>query len=512
MRVPPEAPSTGPGVATCAGGGRMRTRVGAMAADRRSRLVLIVLSLGQFMSLLDTTAVNVTLPSIQHELHMSAVSVGWVMNAYLVTFGACLLVSGRLGDLVGRKQVFLVGLLVFTASSFACGLATTSAMLVAARFVQGIGAALECAMILGIIVDLFPDPAERDRAIGVYAFLGAAGGSIGLLVGGVITASIGWHWIFFLNVPIGVAAMGSGAVLIERREGLGISEGVDVAGALMITAAAMLAVTGFVEASSDGWGAPVTLGPLLGAIALSAGFLVLEGHLERPLVPMRVLRSRNLLCAGLSRAMFCFGSYGSFFLLVLYLQQVVGYGALGNGLAFLPNTLILSVFALVVTPWLAARVGSKPVHVAGLTAFACGLALLVFLPVHGSFWTAVFPAMLVLGTGGGVFTVANATIGMAESDSTDSGLVSGVINVSQQLGAALGIAVLASVSTLRTSSLIADGVGHDAAVVGGFHVGFGVAIGALCIGIVSGLIARGTPAAGKVEAIATFTIPDAEAL
>jgi MFS family permease len=421
---------------------------------------------------------------------MSQISLSWVSNAYLVTLGACLLIAGRLGDLLGRKQVFIAGLGVFTAASLLCGLSRSDVELVSFRFLQGVGAALECAMILGIIVNIFHEPAHRNRAISVYAFMTAAGGSIGLLIGGVVTASIGWHWIFFINIPIGVATMTVGVFVIERLAGIGIRQGVDIPGAFMVTAAALLAVVGFVEAGTKGWTSPVTLGSLVAAVTLGGGFVLLESRTSNPLVPVRVLRSRNLLCVGVSRAMFCFGSYGSFFLLVLYLQEVLGFGSLGNGLAFLPNTVFLSLLALTGAPRLMARIGNKWTQVIGLSGFAGGLIILVFLPVHGSFWANILPAMAVLGISGGTFTVPNTTIAMAQSVAGDSGLVSGVINVAQQMGAALGIAVLASVSSIRTGSLRAGGDSHDAAVVGGFHLGFMVAVGALVVGVTAGLLVR----------------------
>jgi EmrB/QacA subfamily drug resistance transporter len=481
---------------------------------RRLWVVLVVLCLGQFMALLDTTAVNVSLPSIQRELHISQISLSWVSNAYLVTLGACLLVAGRLGDLLGRKQIFIAGLGVFIVASLLCGISHSEFELVSCRFLQGVGAALECAMILGIIVGVFPDPALRNRAISVYAFLSAAGGSMGLLVGGVITATIGWHWIFFINIPIGVATTTVGFLVIERHEGIGIRQGVDIPGAIMVTAAGLLAVVGFVEAGYEGWSSPTTLGALLAAVLLASGFVVLESRVSNPLVPLRVLRSRNLLCSAVSRAMFCFGSYGSFFLLVLYLQEVLGFGSLGNGLAFLPNTIFLSVITLTLSPLLMRRIGSKATHVIGLSGFACGLVVLVFVPVHGSYWVNILPAMGILGVSGGTFTVPNTAIAMAESESGDSGLVSGVINVAQQMGAALGIAILASVSSIRTRALVAGGEGHRAAVVGGFHVGFMVAAGALVVGVTGGLLVRPVTIAALADpdTAAALQITEAELL
>jgi MFS family permease len=268
---------------------------------RRLWLVFTVLALGQFMALLDTTAVNVSLSSIQRDLHMSQVSLSWVSNGYLVTLGASLLVAGRLGDLLGRKQVFIAGLGVFTIASLLCGLSRSDVGLVSFRFLQGIGAALESAMILGIIVTIFQEQGQRNRAISLYAFMSAAGSSIGLLIGGVVNAAVGWHWIFFINIPIGVATITVGLFVIERHEGIGIRQGVDVPGAVMVTAAGLLAVVGFVQAGYEGWVAPSTLGALVAAVVLGVGFVVLESRVSNPLVPVRVLRSRNLLCAA-SRA------------------------------------------------------------------------------------------------------------------------------------------------------------------------------------------------------------------
>jgi EmrB/QacA subfamily drug resistance transporter len=474
--------------------------------------VLVVLGLGQFMSLLDTTAVNVSIPSIQHDLHISQVSLSWVLNAYLITFGACLLVAGRLGDLVGRKQVFLVGLVAFSGASLLCGLSTSATMLVASRFLQGIGAAVECAMILGIIVSMFADLGQRNRAIGIYSFLGAAGGSIGLLLGGLITATIGWHWIFFVNIPIGVAAITIGISVIERHEGLGIRQGVDIVGGVLVTGSALMAVTGFVEAGIDGWGSPTTLALLAGSVAVAVFFLWYESRHRNPLIPLRVLRSRNLVCAGVARGAFCFGSYGSFFLLVLYLQQVLGYGALANGLAFLPNSLLLSAMALTMTPLLMGRITAKVTHYLGLIGFACGLAFLLTIPATGTYWQNVLPAMCMLGLSGGLFTVPNVTLAMAESPADDSGLVSGVINVSQQIGAAMGVAVLASVSALQTAHAAA-GTPHGVAVVDGFHVGFLVAVGALVVAIVAGLLVRPVARVGPVpdQVITAIQVTEAEA-
>ena len=459
---------------------------------RRRQIALVGLSVGQLLTILDATAVNVALPSIQKDLNISQASLSWIVNAYLLTFGGCLLVAGRLGDLVGRKKVFIVGVTLFTVASLLCGLSETATMLTAARFLQGIGAAIECAMVLGILVGLYPDPHERARAVGVYAFIGAAGGSIGLLIGGVLTQALSWHWIFLINLPFGVVALVIALTVIDEHEGLGIAEGVDIAGGLLVTAAAVCAVYGFVQSSNDGWGSPVTLGCLAAAVVLAVAFVFVEEHHHNPLVPQRILHSRNLICVGAVRGLFCFGSYGAFFLLVLYLQQVLHYGPVGNGLAFLPTTIIISLLSLFVTPKVMAYTGGKAMMTFGLLVFAAGIALLIFIPDQGTYYAAVFPAMIVIGIGSGAFNVPNVTLAMAESADEDSGVVSGVINVSQQLGAAMGIAVVASVSAAQTSKHLANGVADAAALTDGFRVGFVISVGSLLCATVFALLVRST--------------------
>ena len=308
------------------------------ASIRRRRAVLIVLCGGQMMITIDNTVVNVALPVIQRDLGFSQASLAWVVNAYLLAFGGFLLLAGRLGDLVGRKRVFLVGLALFTGSSLACGLANDKSMLIGARFAQGLGAALDAAMILGILVSLFPEPRARARVMALYAFVTISGGSIGLLLGGVVTQAFSWHWIFFINVPIGVAALVFGAFVIETDVGLGLGQSVDILGALLITGAPMLAVYGFVQASTDGWGSATTLGCLAGSLACILAFVALEGHIAHPLVPLHVFRYRNLARGNVVRGLVGIGTYGLFFLGVLYFQQVAGYSAVRTGLAYVPFT------------------------------------------------------------------------------------------------------------------------------------------------------------------------------
>jgi EmrB/QacA subfamily drug resistance transporter len=484
------------------------------SANRRRQIALVGLSIGQLVTILDATAVNVALPSIQRDLHISQASLSWVVNAYLITFGGCLLVAGRIGDLVGRKKMFIAGLILFTLSSLVCGTAGSAGVLTAARFVQGVGAAIECAMVLGIIVSLFPDPRERAGAVGVYAFVGAAGGTIGLLVGGALTQALSWHWIFFINLPFGVLALVIALAVLDENEGLGISQGVDIVGGLLVTLAAVLAVYGFVQSSTEGWTSPVTVACLTGAVGLAIGFVVVEHHHHNPLVPRRILHSHNLVCVGAVRALFCFGSYGTFFLLVLYLQQVLHYGPVANGLAFLPSTILISALSLFVTPRLMGFTGGKAMMGFGLVVFALGIALLIPIPVHGTYMEAVFPSMVVLGIASGAFNVPNVTLAMAESADEDSGLVSGVINVSQQLGAAMGVAVLASVSASRTQHELARGVSHTAALTGGFRAGFVIGTASLVAAALVALFVRPVRAASEPgpDVLTAIQVTELEAL
>ncbi len=482
------------------------------ATDRRRLIALIGLSIGQLVTILDATAVNVALPSIQRDLHLSEASLSWVVNAYLITFGGCLLVAGRAGDLFGRKKTFIAGLTLFTAASLVCGLAGSAGVLTAARFVQGVGAAVECAMVLGIIVGLYPEPRERARAVGVYAFVGASGGTIGLLVGGALTQALSWHWIFFINMPFGALALVIALTTIDENHGLGISQGIDILGGLLVTFAALLAVYGFVQSATDGWASPLVVGSLAAATGLAIGFVVVEHRHSHPLVPRHVLHSRNLVCAGTVRALFCFGSYGTYFLLVLYLQQVLHYGPVANGLAYLPSTILISVLSLFVTPRVMSATGAKAVMGFGLAAFAAGVALLIPLSAHGTYLAAIFPSMVVLGVGSGAFNVPNVTLAMAESADEDSGLVSGVINVSQQLGAAMGVAVLASVSASRTQQRVTEGVSRVVALTEGFRLGFVIGTVSLVGAFVVALFVRSAGATSEPAVQTALHVTEMEPL
>jgi EmrB/QacA subfamily drug resistance transporter len=443
--------------------------------DRDRWTALVVLCVGALMIILDQTIVNVALPSIQGDLGFSQSSLAWVVNAYLIAFGGVLLLAGRIGDLVGRRRVFLAGLALFTVASLLCGVAQTEAMLIGARFVQGVGGALTSAVILGMIVTLFPQPVERAKAIGVYAFVASAGASIGLLAGGVLTEALDWHWIFFVNVPIGIATGVIAARLLKRDDGIGLERGADAPGAILIVAALMLAVYTIVEVPGHGWGSLHTLG--LGAVALGllAGFVAREATAAHPLVPLSVFRSRTVAGANLVQLLMVAGLLGMFFLGALYMQRVLGYGALEVGLAFLPVALGIGTLSLGFSARLITRFGARATLVPALASVAAGLALFRRAPLDASYATDLLPVMLLLGIGGGLAFPALMTLAMGGATESDSGLRSGLVNTTQQVGGALGLAVLATLSTTRTGELRAAGDPEAAALLGGYHLAFGIA-------------------------------------
>jgi EmrB/QacA subfamily drug resistance transporter len=475
------------------------------ASDRRRWLALVVLCTGQLMIVLDATVVNVALPTIQHELHFSQSSLAWVINAYLITFGGLLLLAGRLGDLIGPKKIFITGLSVFIAASALCGFSQSQTELIVARFIQGAGAAIVAATILGILVTLFPEPREKAKAMGVYAFVASAGGSIGLLAGGVLTQALSWHWIFFINLPIGLAALVFGTTLIPGLKGTGTHDGVDVLGAVMVTTAVMLLVYAIVKASDYGWGSARTIAVGLGAVVLLAGFVRLESRLTHPLVPLRMFRSRNLTGATFVRVLFPIGMFGQFFLGALYLQHVLGYSAITTGLAFLPMNLAVGIFSLTIAARIMTRVGAKATLMPGLALIALGLALFSRVPVHGHFLSDVLPGMILFGTGAGLAFTPSVALAMADAAPADTGLASGLANVSLQMGAAIGIAVLASVSTSRTRVLLARGSHRAAALAGGYHVGYLIATGCIVGAFVLAAVVLRDGNVGKAQTAAQRT-------
>ncbi len=444
---------------------------------RARTVALYVLCSGMLMIVLDVSIVNVALPSIQDDLGFSSAGLAWVVNAYLIAFGGLLLLAGRIGDLFGRRRVFLVGLAVFTVASALCGFAQSPWLLVVARFVQGAGGALTSAVILGMIVTMFPEPREQAQAIGVYAFVASAGGAVGALAGGTITQWVSWHWIFFVNVPIGIV----GAVLAARTlpaDGAAPSTrpATDVIGALLITAALMLGVyTIVVPAAELGWGAVKTVACGALAIALLAAFLVREATARLPLMPLRILRSRNVAGSNLMQVFGAGGMFGAFFLGALYLQHVLRYDPLEIGLAFLPVSVLMGGLSVRYSERLVTRYGVVPVMVPGMVLLGAGLALFALAPADGSYLRSVFPVMVLLGVGAGLAFPPLMSLAMSGVDPADAGLASGLINTTGQVGGAIGLAVLATVSAGRTTALLDGGASSASALTGGYHLAFWIA-------------------------------------
>jgi EmrB/QacA subfamily drug resistance transporter len=446
---------------------------------------LYVLCVGMLIIVLDATVVNVALPAIQSDLGFSQSSLAWVVNAYLISFGGLLLLAGRLGDLISRRGMFLVGLGVFTGASLLCGVAQGQVMLVAARFVQGAGGAMTSAVILGMIVTMFPDPREQAKAIGVFAFVASAGGAVGLLVGGVLTQSISWHWIFFVNVPVGIATAVLAGRLIEADKGIGFGDGADVPGAVLITGSLMLGVYTIIGPAAEyGWGSPRTLALGALSLALLAAFVAREARASSPLVPLRIFRSRNVTGANLVQVLSVAGMFGMFFLGALYLQRVLEYDALETGLAFLPVTILMGTLSVRYTDRLVMRFGARTMVLGGLTLFMAGLALFTRAPVEGDYVIHVLPVMVLLGIGAGLCFPALMALAMSSATPSDAGLASGLINMSAQVGGALGLAVLATLSASRSSELLGGGETTAVALTSGYHLAFGLGAGLVGVAII----------------------------
>ena len=432
---------------------------------------LYVLCLGSLMIVLDATIVNVALPSIREDLGFSETSLAWVVNAYLLTYGGLLLLGGRLGDLFGHRRLFLYGITLFTVASLACGLATTQGFLVGARAVQGVGGAIASAVSLSLIMTLFTEPTERAKAMGVFGFVAAGGGSVGVLLGGVLTDSLDWHWIFLVNVPIGVLVCALCMRLLPPGEGTATGR-VDVAGAVTVTASLMLATYAIVNGNQEGWTSAQTLGLLGAAAALLAVFLAIEARVSAPLVPLRLFRLRNVASANVVGVLWAAAMFAWFFLSALYLQLVLGYSPLEVGLAFLPSTLIMGAFSLGLSAKLVMRFGIRPPLATGLSLATVGLLLFTRAPVDGSFVTDVLPSMILLGFGAGMAFNPLLLAAMNDVDTSEAGLASGLVNTSFMMGGALGLAILASLADSRTDSLRDSGEGALEALTGGYHTAF----------------------------------------
>jgi EmrB/QacA subfamily drug resistance transporter len=454
-----------------------------MKMDRRTRwLALYVLCLGDLMIVLDATIVNVALPSIRADLGFTAESLAWVVNAYLLTFGGFLLLGGRLGDLFGHRRIFLGGIALFTLASLACGLSTSQHLLIAARAVQGLGGAVVSAVALSLLLLLFQEPSERTKAMGFFGFVMAGGGSIGVLLGGVLTDVLSWHWIFLVNIPVGIAVFALSLPLLpedgEREQARGP---VDVAGAITVTAALIVAVYAIVNGNGNGWLSAETLGLLAVALVLFGAFLAIESRVSAPLVPLRLFRNRNLSVANGVGVLWSAGMFAWFFFSAQYLGLVLGYDPLHVGLAFLPANIIMGGFSLGLSARIVMRFGTRlPIGI-GMALVALGLLLFARAPVNGSFWVDVLPAMIILGVGVGMAMNPVLIAAMSDVEPSESGLASGVVNTGFMMGGALGLAVLASLAAWRTGSV--EAVSPEAALNSGYHLAF--LVGAVFAGLAS---------------------------
>jgi EmrB/QacA subfamily drug resistance transporter len=453
--------------------------------DRTRWLALYVLCAGMLMIVLDATIVNVALPSIQGSLHFSQANLAWVVNAYMIPFGGLLLLAGRMGDLLGQRRVFLIGLAIFTVASLVCAASVSQEMLVGARFIQGVGGALASAVILGMIVTMFPEPAAQAKAIGVYGFVASAGGSIGLLLGGVLTDAISWHWIFLINLPIGIATAYLATRLVANPEGIGLSEGADFPGAALITGSLMLGVFTILRIEAWGWNDPRIF--VLGAISLAllAAFFHRQATIENPLMPLRLFRSRNVAGSNALQALLVAGMFGMFFLGALYLQKVLGYTPLQVGFAFLPTTLVMGTLSLGFSEKLIMRFGPRNTLIPGVCMVVVALLLFARTPVDASYLIDLLPPFLLIGIGVGTSFPAIMTLAMSGATPEDAGLASGFVNTSMQVGGAIGLAVLATLSGERTKNLLADGEGQLQALTSGYHVAYlvGAILAAIAVAI-----------------------------
>jgi len=454
----------------------------------RSRgLALAVLCAMQLMIVLDGTIVTVALPTIQRDLDFSQAGLSWVLNSYLIAFAGLLLLAGRLGDLLGSKRMFVAGLTVFTAASLLCGVAGSRELLITGRFAQGVGGALASAVILGMIVRLYPDPHGQGRAIGMYSFISAAGASIGLLGGGVITQLVGWHGNFLINLPIGVVALVAAARLFTTDHGVGLGAGADIVGAVLVTTGLSLGVYSIVRVSDLGWGSGQTLASGAAALILLAAFVARQATAGNPILPLRVLRTRQVFAANLIVVAVFAAAFGFQFLNALYLQRVFGYDPMHTGLAFLPTPVTIGVVSLGFAPRLIARFGARAMLLTGLLGVAAGLLALSRAPVDGSYAVDILPVLVVMGSGMGLAIPAVMMLAMSGTRPEDAGLASGLVNTTQQAGSAIGLAVLATLATARTDTLLDAGTETMAALNGGYHLAFRIAAGFVVVGMVIAL-------------------------
>ena len=472
-----------------------------MNSNLRRWVALVVVCLGQLMIMVDGTIVNVALPYIQRDLGFNQANLTWVVNAYAIAYASFLLVAGRLGDLIGRRKVFLAGVFLFTVASVGCGFTQGADHLIVGRFLQGLGGSLATGVIIAIIITEFRTPAERAQAMSLFTLVIASGGSLGLLAGGAITQWVSWHWIFFINLPIGIITMILGAWLVEENQGMGLRRGVDITGALLVTAALMLGVYGVVTASQAGWTSLHTVEFVGAAVVLVAAFVILEWKLSNPIMPLRVLTMRTLTGASAARGLVFAGMFTNFFVGALYMQNVKGFSALQTGLGFLPTTLTIGVLSGAgIAARLMARFGPRNLAIAGMTVLASGLLLLSQSDMHAGYFPNLFVAYLLLGAGAGTSFLPLLTISMSEVPAADAGLASGFSNVTMQVGGALGLAAFGTVTTDHARALFAEGDPLPVALSGGYQLGFILAAVAVIAALVVVLtVLRAQPRVAQVE-------------
>ncbi|MGW7411993.1 DHA2 family efflux MFS transporter permease subunit [Streptomyces sp. NPDC054863] len=470
------------------------------ATDRSRWTALVILCAGTLMTILDGNIVTVAMPAVQSDLGFSPAGVAWVVNAYLIPFGGLLLLAGRLGDLIGRKRMFTAGLAVFTLASLFCGIATTPGTLIAARALQGVGGAMTTAVVLGMLVALFPEGRGRAKAIAVFSATGAAGGALGTFLGGALTSALSWHWIFLINLPIGLVSVVAAWRVLSADEGAGLGKGADYLGAVLVTAALMLGVYTLVQTAEHGWGSVRTLG--LGALSLVllAAFALRQARAAEPLLRLRIFRSRTLTGANLVQIAAIAGMYAFQYIGALYLQQVLGYESLTTGLAFLPAPLVIGALMLGLSTRLTTRFGPRTVLPAGLVSILAGLVLFSRAPVGGSYLTDVLPAILLLSIGFGIGMPAMTGLAMSDARPEDAGLASGLFNTTQVVGGSFGLAALTSLAAGRTADLTATGTTPLDALNSGYQLAFGVGASVVTVGLVLAAVllraGKGTSAEG----------------
>ncbi|MFD3744960.1 DHA2 family efflux MFS transporter permease subunit [Nocardia sp. NPDC058633] len=450
---------------------------------KSQRTALAVLSAAMLMTILDGSIVTVAMPAIQQDLGFSPAGLSWTVNAYLIAFGGLLLLAGRLGDLIGRKTMFVVGNIVFTAASVLAGVATGPAVLVAARFLQGVGSAIAASVVLGILVTIFTEPRQRATAIGVFSFTGAAGASIGQVLGGVLTDALNWHWIFLINVPIGVVTVLVARKALPGDRGLGWSAGADVPGAALVTAGLMLGIYTVVEVERYGWASAHTLGLGAAAAALLAAFVIRQATVANPLLPLRILRSRTVSGANVVQMLTLAAMFAFQIIVALYLQKVLGYSASQTGLAMLPAAVAIGAVSLFASARLITRFGERAVLIAGLVLLLAGMSWLTRLPVDAGYVIDVLPVMVAV-SGGGLVLPALTALGMSGAEADDAGLASGLFNTTQQVGMAIGVAVLSTLAAARTGTELVAGASEAVALTSGYRLAFAVAAGLLAAALV----------------------------